>query len=105
MPKPKKFNFEKPIAVVNDEEEATLAAFREDVRDAKATRTVPAEKARRLLRLWIADSSLRKAPTVLGLTPEQILATLPQARERVYARHYGERTQPAKSSARRQREK
>jgi len=81
---------------LRDENEATLAAVR---------RGVPAGKVRKLFCLWLADSSARKALTVLGLTPEQLLATLPQAREVVYARHYGKRTQPAKSSTRRQRKK
>jgi hypothetical protein len=36
MAKPRKFNFEKTVAVVNDENGATLAAVREGVRDAKA---------------------------------------------------------------------
>jgi predicted transcriptional regulator len=61
MPKPGKFNFEKPVAVVNDEDDATLAAIREGVRDARAGRTVRAEKFRKLLRLWIAGSSSPKA--------------------------------------------
>jgi hypothetical protein len=106
VPKPRKFNLEKPVAAVNDEDEATLAAIRDGVRDAKAGRTVPAKKVGQLFRMWLADSaSLRKALTTLGLTPEQVLATLPQARKRVFARHYLTRNQPTKSSIRRQRKK
>jgi AbrB family looped-hinge helix DNA binding protein len=45
------------------------------------------------------------ALTGLGLTPEDILATLPQARQRIFARHYGKPTRSKKSSARRQRKK
>jgi|SRR5580704_2864811 AbrB family looped-hinge helix DNA binding protein len=48
------------------------------------------------------------ALTGLGLTPEDTLATLPQARKRVFARHYSKPTKSAKSStrsSRRQREK
>jgi len=40
------------------------------------------------------------ALTSLGITPEDTLATLPQARKRVFARHYGRSTRPTKSSAR-----
>jgi AbrB family looped-hinge helix DNA binding protein len=40
--------------------------------------------------------------TSAGLTPELVLATLPQARERVYARRYGKR-KPPKSVTRRSR--
>jgi AbrB family looped-hinge helix DNA binding protein len=41
----------------------------------------------------------------LGITPEDILATLPQARKRVFARHYGKPARPTKPSTRRQRDK
>jgi len=39
---------------MNDEDEATLAAVRAGVRDAKASRTLPAGKVRKLLRLGVA---------------------------------------------------
>jgi predicted transcriptional regulator len=55
MPKASKFNFEKPIFIVDDEDELTLAAIVEGIRDAKAGRTVPVGKVRKLLRLWLAD--------------------------------------------------
>jgi AbrB family looped-hinge helix DNA binding protein len=45
------------------------------------------------------------ALTGLGLTPEDTLATLPQARKRVFARHYGKPTRSTKSSGGRHREK
>lgn len=105
MPKTKKFIFEKPITVIADEDDATLAAVDQGISDGKFGRTVSSKKVRKLLRTWLADSPLLNALTVLGLTSEQMLATLPQARQRVFARHYGKRTQSAKSSARRQREK
>jgi len=38
-----------------------------------------------------------------GLTPEDLLATLPEARNRIYARHYGKTRAPRRS--RRQRQK
>ena len=38
--------------------------------------------------------------TVAGLSPEAVMETLPEARKRVFARHYGA-TAPAKRSSRR----
>jgi predicted transcriptional regulator len=55
-----KFDLEKPAPVVDDEDEATLAAIDEGIRDAKAGRTVPMEKVRKLLPLWIAACSSPK---------------------------------------------
>jgi predicted transcriptional regulator len=47
----KKFDLENPAPVVDDEDEETLAAIKEDegMRDVEAGRTVPAEEVRRLL--------------------------------------------------------
>ena len=41
--------------------------------------------------------------TAAGLTPEDILATLPKARDRVYARRYGKTSAVARKVARRRR--
>jgi len=62
MAKPKKFDLENPAPVVNDndEDEETLAAIDEGMRDAEAGRTVPAEEVRRLLPTWTTASSTRK---------------------------------------------
>ena len=60
MSKAKEFEFEKPAPRVDDEDEATLAAIDEGIRDAKAGRTVPMEKVRKLLPQWITASSSRK---------------------------------------------
>lgn len=43
---------------------------------------------------------ISSALTVAGLTPEAVLATLPEARKRVFARHY-DTTKPAKRASRR----
>jgi predicted transcriptional regulator len=43
MAKPRKFNFEKTVAAVDDEDEVTLAAIDEGARDANAGRRVPAK--------------------------------------------------------------
>jgi len=60
MSKGEEFEFEKPVPVVDDEDEATLVAIDAGIRDAKAGRTVPAEEVRKLLPQWITDSSTPK---------------------------------------------
>jgi predicted transcriptional regulator len=62
MAKSKKFDLENPAPVINDddEDEETLAAIEEGMRDAEAGRTVPAEEVRRLLPTWTTASSTRK---------------------------------------------
>jgi predicted transcriptional regulator len=59
MGKAKEFDLEKPAPVIDDEDEATLAAIDEGIRDARAGRTVPMEKIRKLLPQWITASSSR----------------------------------------------
>ena len=60
MSKPKKFDLENPAPVIDDEDEETLAAIDEGMRDAEAGRTVPAEEVRRLLPKWTTASSTPK---------------------------------------------
>lgn len=60
MAKAKEFEFEKPVRVSDDEDEATLAAIDKGVDDAKANRTVPIAEVRKLLPTWITGSSSRK---------------------------------------------
>jgi hypothetical protein len=60
MAKAKKFELESPAPVPDEEDEETLAAIDEGVRDAKAGRTVPAEEVRKRLPKWITASSTRK---------------------------------------------
>lgn len=62
MGKTKDSDFEKPVPVDDDEDEATLAAIDEGIADAKAGRTVPAGQVRKLLRTWISESATRKEP-------------------------------------------
>ncbi len=47
-------------AILDDEDEETLAAIDEGIRDAEAGRTVPAEEVPKLLSKWITNSSIRK---------------------------------------------
>jgi len=60
MAKAKEFDFEKPAPILDDEDEATLAAIDEGTRDAKAGRTVELEQVRKLLPKWISASSSPK---------------------------------------------
>jgi predicted transcriptional regulator len=60
MAKAKEFDLEKPAPVIEDEDEETLAAIDEGVRDAEAGRTIPIEKVRKRLKKWITASSSRK---------------------------------------------
>jgi predicted transcriptional regulator len=60
MGKVKDFDLEQPAPALDDEDEQTLAAIDEGIRDAEAGRTVPAEEARKLLTKWNTASSTRK---------------------------------------------
>jgi predicted transcriptional regulator len=60
--KAKKLDPETPAPVLDDEDEETLAAIDEGIRDADAGRVVPAEKISELLPKWITNSSTRKGP-------------------------------------------
>ena len=60
MAKAKKVEFENPAPALDDEDEETLAAIDEGVRDAEAGRTVSAEEVRKRLPQWITASSTRK---------------------------------------------
>ena len=60
MAKVKKFDLEHPAPIVDDEDEETLAAIDEGIRDAEAGRTVASPEVRKLLPQWITASSTRK---------------------------------------------
>jgi predicted transcriptional regulator len=60
MAKAKKFELDNPLPILDEEDEKTLTAIDEGIRDAKAGRTVPAEEVRKRLPKWITDSSTRK---------------------------------------------
>lgn len=60
MAKVKKFELEEPVPVVDDEDEETLTAIDEGIRDADVGRTLPSEEVRKLLPRWISASSTRK---------------------------------------------
>ena len=60
MAKTKESDFERPAPVLGEENEATLSAIDEGLRDSKSGRTVSIEKVRELLPKWISASSSRK---------------------------------------------
>lgn len=60
MAKGTRIDFDNPAPIDNEEDEETLAAVDEGIRDAEAGRTVPIEEVRRLLPKWITASSSRK---------------------------------------------
>jgi predicted transcriptional regulator len=60
MAKAKKLELESAAPILDEEDEETLAAIDEGIRDAKAGRTVPAEEVRKRLPKWITASSTRK---------------------------------------------
>ena len=59
MAKAKEFDLDK-AAPVEDEDEKTLAAIDEGIRDADAARITPIQEVRKLLLKWITASSSRK---------------------------------------------
>ena len=60
MAKAKKSDLEDPIPLLDEEDEETLAAIDEGIRDADAGRVAPPEKAREVLAKWTTASSTRK---------------------------------------------
>ena len=60
MAKTKESDFERPAPVLDEEDEATLSAIDEGLRDSKSGRTVSIEKVRELLPKWISASSSRE---------------------------------------------
>jgi predicted transcriptional regulator len=63
MAKAKETEFEKPIPAVDEEDEQTLAAIDEGIRDAKAGRTVsPEEVHKRLIEILHLRQAARQSP-------------------------------------------
>jgi len=60
MAKLKQLEFDQPSYTEGDEDEETLAAIDEGIRDAEAGRTATPEEARKLLSKWITESSTLK---------------------------------------------
>ena len=53
----KKLDLDDPAPILDDEDDETLAAIDEGIRDAEAGRTVPIEEVRKLLPRWITTAS------------------------------------------------
>jgi predicted transcriptional regulator len=60
MAKVGSIDLDEPVSTQAGEDEETLAAIDEGIRDAKAGRTVPIEDVRKLLPRWITASSSPK---------------------------------------------
>jgi predicted transcriptional regulator len=60
MAKVSRIDFDSPTVIDEEEDEKTLAAIDEGIRDTEAGRTVPIEAVRELLPEWITASSSRK---------------------------------------------
>jgi predicted transcriptional regulator len=60
MAKASRIDFDDPTPIDEEEDEETLAAIDEGVRNAKAGRTAPIAEVRKLLPKWITASSSRK---------------------------------------------
>jgi len=60
MAKAKKFDLEDPAPILHEEDEETLAAIDEGIRDADAGRVAAPEKAREVLAKWDTASATRK---------------------------------------------
>jgi predicted transcriptional regulator len=60
MAEAKKLDLNEPSPIPEEEDEETLAAIDEGIRDADAGRTVPIEEVRKLLPQWITASVSRK---------------------------------------------
>jgi hypothetical protein len=60
MAKVHKFDLENPVPLLDDEDDETLAAIDEGIRDADAGRVAPPEKARQVLARWTTHSATRK---------------------------------------------
>jgi predicted transcriptional regulator len=57
MAKKKEFSLDRPVPVPDEEDEETLAAIDQGIRDADAGRTVSMEEVRKLLKKWVSRKS------------------------------------------------
>jgi predicted transcriptional regulator len=60
MAKVSKIDLDDPVSIDEEEDEETLAAIDEGIRDVEAGRTASIEEVRKLLPQWITASSSRK---------------------------------------------
>lgn len=62
MAEANRIDFNDPAPFLDEEDEETLAAIDEGIRDAQAGRVVPMEEVRKLMPQWITGFSSRKEP-------------------------------------------
>jgi len=60
MAKAKEFDLDRPVPVIKDEDEKTLAAIDEGIRDAEAGLVTPIEEVRKRMHKWITGSFSQK---------------------------------------------
>jgi predicted transcriptional regulator len=60
MAKSKQFDLDVPTSATEEEDDKTLAAIDEGIRDAKMGRTLAADEVRKLVPQWTTASSTRK---------------------------------------------
>ena len=70
MAEVKKLDFNNPPPILDEEDEETLAAIDEGIRDADAGRTVSIEEVRDLVPKWITESSSRDNSANNPLNPD-----------------------------------
>jgi predicted transcriptional regulator len=56
----KKINFNEPAPLTDEEDDATLAAIDQGIKDADEGRTVPLEEVRKMIPEWISKFESRK---------------------------------------------
>lgn len=56
----KKINFNEPAPLIDEEDDATLAAIDRGIKDADEGRTVPLEEVRKMIPEWISKFESRK---------------------------------------------
>jgi predicted transcriptional regulator len=57
MPEAKRFELDEPPPVMEEADQATLAAIEEGIRDAEAGRLVSSEEVRKMLPKWINNTT------------------------------------------------
>jgi len=60
MGKAKKVDFNKPVPILEEEDEATLAAIDRGIKAADEGRVVPLEEVRQRMKTWLTKSSSPK---------------------------------------------
>lgn len=61
MGKVKKVDFNEPVPILEEEDEATLTTIDRGIKAAYEGRVVPLEEVRRRMKTWLTKSSLPKA--------------------------------------------